>query len=98
MPAHRPPRLLVQLPRLLDGRDFDAFAACGFALSVQEKGTDSCISHSSRPALLPIFDPPSNNCFHFVNEASGSCQLSSSQRFADHSHSPTGIALRTNSL
>ncbi len=47
-----------------------------------EKGTDLFILFS-RSALLPIFDPPPNDCFYFANESFGSRQLPPLQRFAD---------------
>ena len=47
-----------------------------------EKGTDLFIL-LSRSALLPIFDPPSNDRLYCANESFGSCQLPPLQRFAD---------------
>ena len=54
----------------------------GFLDGRAEKGTDLFIL-LSRPALLPIFDPPSNDRLYFANESCGSCQLPPLQRFAD---------------
>lgn len=51
-------------------------------LSLREKGTDLFIL-LSRSALLPIFDPPSNDRLYCANESFGSCQLPPLQRFAD---------------
>lgn len=48
------------------------------------KGTDLFISLFSRPAPLPIFDPPSDDRLYFANEAFGSRQLPPLQCFADY--------------
>jgi hypothetical protein len=50
------------------------------APSPWEKGTDLFSSILSWSALLPVFNPPPNDCFYFIGKSLGSSQLPPLQR------------------
>jgi hypothetical protein len=48
-----------------------------------KKGTDLFSSILSRSALLPVFNPPPNDCLYFIAKLLGSSQLPPLQRLTD---------------